>query len=155
MGGFCLPKTDNGKYRMINEVELMIKGLNSLPGVKPWEFTVMTVLEKKLGLKSKEESEEKLTVSKNGKTQDENGDISSSNIDQNTEKGIYDSNPAVDADNIVMQESKNESVTESNPRHENDDQASAKVEDESNKESSKVADNINGRGTNISNDKIS
>jgi len=46
--GFTLPTTDEGKRRMILEVESMTINLNNLAGVRPWQFTAMNVLERKL-----------------------------------------------------------------------------------------------------------
>mmetsp|Transcript_1099 Transcript_1099/g.1541 ORF Transcript_1099/g.1541 Transcript_1099/m.1541 type:complete len:623 (-) Transcript_1099:2461-4329(-) len=46
--GFSLPQTDEGKRRMILEVESMTINLNNLAGVRPWDFTAMNVLERKL-----------------------------------------------------------------------------------------------------------
>lgn len=45
---FLFPTTEDGKLRMILEVEYTTKKLNSLAGVLPWDFTAMTVLERKL-----------------------------------------------------------------------------------------------------------
>jgi vacuolar protein sorting-associated protein 54 len=45
---FQFPTTDDGKRRLILEVECMMNKLNGLPGVLPWDFTAMTVLERKL-----------------------------------------------------------------------------------------------------------
>lgn len=45
---FLFPSTDNGKLRMILEVEYTTQKLNSLEGVLPWDFTAMAVLERKL-----------------------------------------------------------------------------------------------------------
>ena len=48
---FAFPTTDEGKKRMLLEVEMTIKNLNELPGVRPWEFTAMSVLEQELDYK--------------------------------------------------------------------------------------------------------
>jgi vacuolar protein sorting-associated protein 54 len=48
---FCFPSTDDGKRRLILEVEFTTKKLNGLQGVLPWDFTAMTVLERKLEYK--------------------------------------------------------------------------------------------------------
>ena len=45
---FSLPTTDPGKHQMLVEVEKMTTSLNSLPGVRPWEFTAIRVLERQL-----------------------------------------------------------------------------------------------------------
>eukprot|EP00980_Cylindrotheca_fusiformis_P001466 scaffold345_cov134-Cylindrotheca_fusiformis.AAC.77 len=45
---FRLPSTDEGKLRMILEVEYTTEKLNSLAGVLPWDFTAMSVLKRKL-----------------------------------------------------------------------------------------------------------
>lgn len=47
-GAFYFPTTDPGKRQMLVEVERMTTSLNSLAGVRPWEFTVMRVLERHL-----------------------------------------------------------------------------------------------------------
>jgi len=47
-GQFQFPVTDPGKRQMLVEVEQMTTNLNQLPGVRPWEFTVIRVLERKL-----------------------------------------------------------------------------------------------------------
>ncbi|CAJ1957418.1 unnamed protein product [Cylindrotheca closterium] len=59
---FEFPQTDEGKLRMITEVEYTTKKLNSLSGVIPWDFTAMGVLERKLDFKvsSKENKEDTL-----------------------------------------------------------------------------------------------
>lgn len=56
-GGFLLPSTEAGKRRLVAEVEIMTKGLNSLPGVQEWEFSSMSVLKKKLELDVEPEKE--------------------------------------------------------------------------------------------------
>jgi vacuolar protein sorting-associated protein 54 len=48
---FCFPSTDDGKRRLILEVEFTTKKLNGLQGVLPWDFFAMTVLERKLEYK--------------------------------------------------------------------------------------------------------
>jgi vacuolar protein sorting-associated protein 54 len=45
---FSFPKTDEGKERMLIEVDIMTEKLNGLEGVQPWDFTAVNVLEKKL-----------------------------------------------------------------------------------------------------------
>lgn len=47
---FTMPATDNGKIRMIKEVQYMTGALNCLPGVLPWKFTAMKVLEQELDI---------------------------------------------------------------------------------------------------------
>ena len=48
---FSFPSTDNGKHRLLLEVVLTTKNLNSLNGVHPWDFTAVHVLERKLDFK--------------------------------------------------------------------------------------------------------
>jgi vacuolar protein sorting-associated protein 54 len=48
---FAFPATDEGKKRMLLEVEMTTKSLNQLPGVRPWEFTAISVLEQELDYK--------------------------------------------------------------------------------------------------------
>ena len=45
---FVFPKTEDGKRRMLLEVELMTQNLNGLDGVHPWDFTVTSVLGKEM-----------------------------------------------------------------------------------------------------------
>jgi vacuolar protein sorting-associated protein 54 len=45
---FSFPTTEKGKRQMLLEVETMTKNLNGLAGVRPWEFTAVAVLERKL-----------------------------------------------------------------------------------------------------------
>jgi vacuolar protein sorting-associated protein 54 len=45
---FNLPTTDKGKQRFLLEVVQTTKSLNALNGVHPWDFTAMTVLERKM-----------------------------------------------------------------------------------------------------------
>jgi len=47
---FTMPATENGKIRMIKEVQYMAGALNRLPGVLPWKFTAMKVLEQELDI---------------------------------------------------------------------------------------------------------
>ena len=47
---FTMPLTDNGKIRMIKEVQYITGALNCLPGVLPWKFTAMKVLEQELDI---------------------------------------------------------------------------------------------------------
>jgi hypothetical protein len=48
---FQLPTTDDGKRRFVLEVLYTTQTLNSLSGVHPWDFTAMTVLERKMDYK--------------------------------------------------------------------------------------------------------
>lgn len=48
---FSFPVTDEGKMRLILELEFTTTKLNQLPGVLPWDFTAMAVLERKLDFK--------------------------------------------------------------------------------------------------------
>lgn len=50
-GNFAMPTTDEGKLRMILEIEYMSRTLNSLKGVQPWTFMAMSVLERELEIK--------------------------------------------------------------------------------------------------------
>ncbi|GKY92247.1 hypothetical protein MPSEU_000195900 [Mayamaea pseudoterrestris] len=43
---FRFPNTDGGKKQMLLEAEVMTKNLNALPGVFPWDFTIVSVLGK-------------------------------------------------------------------------------------------------------------
>jgi vacuolar protein sorting-associated protein 54 len=45
---FSMPTTDDGKLRMIKEVEFMAMTLNGLLGVEPWNFSAIKVLEQEL-----------------------------------------------------------------------------------------------------------
>jgi vacuolar protein sorting-associated protein 54 len=47
-GAFYFPTTDAGKRQMLVEVETMTTNLNKLPGVRPWDFTAIQVLERQL-----------------------------------------------------------------------------------------------------------
>lgn len=47
---FRLPTTTAGKKRMLYEIEMLTTGLNKLPGVRPWDFTMTQVLERKLDI---------------------------------------------------------------------------------------------------------
>ena len=49
-GNFAMPTTDEGKLRMISEIEYMFRTLNSLKGVQPWTFMAMSVLERELDI---------------------------------------------------------------------------------------------------------
>eukprot|EP00804_Cyclotella_cryptica_P006867 CCRYP_010965-RA/>CCRYP_010965-RA protein AED:0.07 eAED:0.07 QI:0/0/0/1/1/1/4/0/1501 len=51
---FSMPTTDNGKRRMINEVEYMATTLNRLTGVQPWHFTATKVLAQELDIEEEE-----------------------------------------------------------------------------------------------------
>jgi vacuolar protein sorting-associated protein 54 len=62
---FQFPSTDDGKRRMVLEVSQTTKCLNALVGVHPWDFTAMTVLERKMDYKLPDE-----TIG-NGTTSDE------------------------------------------------------------------------------------
>lgn len=46
--GFHFPTTNEGKHRLLLEVECMTNILNGLPGVLPWDFTAISFLERKL-----------------------------------------------------------------------------------------------------------
>jgi hypothetical protein len=45
---FVFPKTNEGKRQFLLEVEAMTKILNSLDGVRPWEFAAINVIERQL-----------------------------------------------------------------------------------------------------------
>jgi hypothetical protein len=45
---FVLPLTEDGKRRMLFEVQTTMQNLNALNGVQPWDFTAMNVLERRL-----------------------------------------------------------------------------------------------------------
>ncbi|KAL7497030.1 hypothetical protein ACHAWT_005179 [Skeletonema menzelii] len=47
---FTMPATDDGKIRMIKEVQYVTGALNCLPGVLPWKFTALKVLEQELDI---------------------------------------------------------------------------------------------------------
>jgi hypothetical protein len=47
-GVFYFPTSDLGKRQMLVEMERMTTSLNSLAGVRPWEFTAIRVLERHL-----------------------------------------------------------------------------------------------------------
>jgi len=47
---FTMPTTDNGKIRLIKELQYVTGALNCLPGVLPWKFTAMKVLEQELDI---------------------------------------------------------------------------------------------------------
>lgn len=51
---FFMPTTDNGKRRMVEEVEHMTTTLNCLDGVHPWHFTAMKVLQRELDIEEDE-----------------------------------------------------------------------------------------------------
>ena len=48
---FVFPTSDAGKRRLLSEVETMIGVLNGLDGVLPWDFTAVTVLERRLEIR--------------------------------------------------------------------------------------------------------
>ena len=48
---FSFPLTDEGKRRMLLEVETTTKNLNALPGVRPWDFSAVSVLEQEMDYK--------------------------------------------------------------------------------------------------------
>ena len=48
---FSFPSTDVGKHRLLLEVARTTKVLNELTGVLPWDFTAITVLERKMDYK--------------------------------------------------------------------------------------------------------
>jgi len=45
---FLFPISDDGKRRLLSEVQLMCENLNSLDGVLPWEFSAVSILEREL-----------------------------------------------------------------------------------------------------------
>jgi vacuolar protein sorting-associated protein 54 len=45
---FCFPSSDDGKHRLLLEVESMTLSLNGLAGVLAWDFTCTNVLERKM-----------------------------------------------------------------------------------------------------------
>ncbi|KAL7490244.1 hypothetical protein ACHAW6_015999 [Cyclotella cf. meneghiniana] len=51
---FSMPTSDNGKRRMIKEVEYMTTTLNCLTGVQPWHFTATKVLAQELDIDEEE-----------------------------------------------------------------------------------------------------
>ncbi|OEU16266.1 Vps54-domain-containing protein, partial [Fragilariopsis cylindrus CCMP1102] len=53
---FSFPSTDDGKHRLLLEVEYTTKTLNSLNGVHPWDFTAMNVLERRIDFKLPQEN---------------------------------------------------------------------------------------------------
>jgi len=53
---FSLPTTDEGKKQMLLEVKTTTKNLNELPGVRPWDFSAVSVLEQELDYKLQEAS---------------------------------------------------------------------------------------------------
>ena len=48
---FVFPKTDDGKRRLLLEVDVMTNNLNGLDGVRPWEFTLTFILGKLLEIR--------------------------------------------------------------------------------------------------------
>jgi hypothetical protein len=51
---FVMPTTEDGKRRMVKEIEHMTKTLNCLAGVQPWHFTAMKVLQRELDIEEDE-----------------------------------------------------------------------------------------------------
>lgn len=45
---FIFPKTDEGKRQFLTEIEMMTKSLNSLEGVRAWDFAALNVIEREL-----------------------------------------------------------------------------------------------------------
>jgi len=86
---FSFPITVKGKERMLLEVESTTKKLNSLPGVQPWDFTAVQVLEKKLeyilrppeeGLHSEAKIDESGLVAENDKNMEAQSSIAENSI---------------------------------------------------------------------------
>jgi len=61
-GGFKFPVTDDGKKRMLMEVEGLAHTLNSLQGVRPWDFGAIKVLQGKLDYKNHRDEIPKVTT---------------------------------------------------------------------------------------------
>jgi hypothetical protein len=70
---FSMPTSNEGKRRLVREVEYMTKTLNCLAGVQPWHFTAMKVLEQELDI---EEEESTLLQSDEKKEADDNPPVS-------------------------------------------------------------------------------
>jgi vacuolar protein sorting-associated protein 54 len=95
---FVFPKTDEGKHRLLVEVDTMTNNLNGLEGVRPWEFTISAVLGKYLEIKfdvSPESSVEEspLHEKETAPTTEYNGD--SADIDSHPSEVVSESGTEV------------------------------------------------------------
>lgn len=70
---FGLPLTIAGKKRMLYEIEMLTTGLNKLPGVRPWDFTMTKVLERKLDIEVVEKKDD-VGASKDEEDKEENSE---------------------------------------------------------------------------------
>jgi len=77
---FSMPCTNEGKIRMIKEVELMAKTLNSLSGVHPWNFTAPKVLEQELDIRIKPPASDGVFDSSSETKSDEKKDVDGEDI---------------------------------------------------------------------------
>lgn len=100
---FTMPNTDDGKQRMVNEVEYMTQTLNCLDGVQPWHFTAVKVLKRELDIEEEVDSspsdgdsdEKKETDDSFVEPQAENGLAPS--INEDDEQSAHD----IDAENVA------------------------------------------------------
>lgn len=51
---FVMPTTEEGKRRMVKEIDHMTKTLNSLAGVQPWHFMTVKVIQRELDIEEEE-----------------------------------------------------------------------------------------------------
>jgi vacuolar protein sorting-associated protein 54 len=77
--GFGFPETDDGKKRLLMEMEAMILALNGLEGVLPWDFTAVNVLERRLDVRLHVENDENKGGEKSPPEQSEGASTSGSN----------------------------------------------------------------------------
>ena len=99
---FKFPTTDEGKLRLILEVEYTTRKLNQLAGVLPWDFTAMTVLERRLDFKvpktntSNGESDSKVEEKKSSEVEAEVEDSTEPELKEDNLVGKEDVSPVVE-----------------------------------------------------------
>ena len=126
---FVMPTTQVGKHRMIEEVEIMTNKLKSLPGVKNWEFTCISVLKTKLELETSTKGKKDVENETN-----ENGEVDNeildkkidgieSPIDHDTETKKQEQDATNDHAKNDMKDKVTEDNNESSSSHNQDKQA--------------------------------
>lgn len=93
---FAFPTTDEGKNRMLLEVEMTTKNLNELPGVRPWEFTTMSVLEQELDYKLRPHVDEPLVPQSDPKAEQPTEDKPASTPSPLTDEAKNGASPHAD-----------------------------------------------------------
>jgi vacuolar protein sorting-associated protein 54 len=111
---FRFPSSDDGKCRLIMEVETMTIKLNGLNGVLPWDFTCTNVLERKLDYTLKKDptpTEDEPTPSVNDGQEDEDNVATDVNADEDNSSTAVDANGSSEIPEIAngdKQENSNE-----------------------------------------------